>query len=136
MTTGRADPFAFIDVRDTEAAEFPLIPPGKTDPVMVLTLAGPIHEKRVALMDDRRQRLRDASAKEGRVVLPDAASDREFETALLVEATLGWTGPAAPEFSPTLARALYEDKSLSWVRDAVKAALDERQRFTRRSATS
>ena len=123
----------FGDVEDLEEADLELIRPGETAPCgIVIRLAGPTHPKRRAWLLARSRKLRAVMEKAGKVKLPDPVEDEAEDVELLVTCTLGWRG-AATAYSPDAARALYSNHRTAWVRDAVKTALEERERFTSRS---
>jgi len=129
------DPFSFLGCEDIESAEVPIEPPGGGAPLMFVTLAGPTHRVRRDVVVARTRRIREATAKAGRLALGDPAQDEDDETDLLVSCTLSWRGSdSLPAFSPAAVRALYTNRRYRWVREAVKEALDDRARFTTRSA--
>lgn len=133
-TSPPADLFDPATVDELEAADVTIVHPLTGKPTtMVVTVAGPQHQARRALLSARRQRMRDQLAETGKApVQTPALSDAEdLET--LVECTIAWRGCAQP-FSPAAARQLYSDPRRAWLRDQVHAALLDRQRFMTSSA--
>lgn len=133
MESKAFDPLAFEDVpTGTLAIKNPLTgaPTG-----MVITLAGPEHPDRKRRLFARQRRLRALMAKTGKMPVSDPEEDAAEELDDLVAATLGWSG-AALTYSPEAARQLYSDPKRRWLFDQVKQGLDERELFTRSSATT
>lgn len=98
-----------------------------------ITVAGPEHPARKAAIFARMRVRRAEMERTGKLSVTDPADDEQDEVALLAACTLGWaglsTGGAALAYSAEAARALYADPKRAWVRDQVKAALDERALF-------
>jgi hypothetical protein len=105
-----------------------------------ITLAGPEHPMRKRFTLDRARRLRAGFQKTGKIQLGDPEDDEADEVDFLVASTLGWSGlrSAGEElpFSAAAARQLYLNPKRRWLREQVKAALDEKDRFIQRSATN
>lgn len=125
------DPTAFEDVPTGTVA---IKDPNGAPTSMVITLAGPEHPERKRRMFARQRKLRAQLAKTGRLPMTDPEDDEADEIDDLVAYTLGWEGVATP-YSRDAARDLYADPKRQWLRAQVKAALDERERFIRSSAT-
>jgi hypothetical protein len=100
---------------------------------MVITLAGPEHPERKKRLHSRQRRLRAVLSKTGKLPMSDPEDDEADELDDLVACTLGWEGCNLP-YSAQAARQLYADAKRSWLRSQVKAALEERELFTRASA--
>jgi hypothetical protein len=107
---------------------------------VVVTLAGPEHPARKRLLMNKQRRMRAQLQKTGKLVFQDPEEDEAEESEMLVACTLGWQnvciGGVAVEFSSDAASKLYADPKRRWLRDQLKAALDERENFIRRSAGS
>jgi hypothetical protein len=101
---------------------------------MVITLAGPEHPDRKRRLFARQRKLRAAMVKTGRLNVSDPEEDRAEELTELVACTLGWEGAAVP-YTPAAAQALYSDPKRTWLRDQVRQALEDRELFTRSSAS-
>lgn len=103
-----------------------------------ITVAGPNHPKRRAMRIAHARKIRNAVRKSGQIALPDPEEQEADETDMLVACTLGWKGlrqGGAPlPFSRDAAYKLYLDPKRDWLRDQVKVALEERERFISRSA--
>lgn len=98
-----------------------------------LRIAGVEHPMRKRRSYDRRREVTAEMARTGRlpVIDPQAADEAELED--LVAFTLGWQGGAV-EYSPAAVREAFSDPRRRWLRDQVKAGLDERQLFISGSA--
>ena len=103
-----------------------------------ITIAGPEHPARKGAIFARMRMRRAEMERTGKLGVTDPLDDEQDELALLAACTLGWEGlstDGAPlVFSAEAARALYADPRRAWVRDQVKAALDERALFFGSSA--
>lgn len=133
--------FDIDSVEDIPEAEYELKDPttnGSTG--VIFRLGGPEHRPRKKLMQDRLRRMANQASKTGRVPVPDPVEAEEMEVEMLVAATIGWAGLVSGgkplEYSPAAARDLYSDPRRRWLRDQIKAALDDRELFTRRSAAA
>ena len=128
--------FDFTSVEDVTSGSVRIKDPTTGAPTsMVVFLAGPEHPERKRRVFARQRRLRSQLAKTGRLPMTDPEDDEADEIDDLVAYTLGWEGAHVP-FDRDAARALYSDTKRAWLRAQVKAALDEREAFTRRSAMS
>lgn len=103
-----------------------------------ITIAGPEHPTRKAQVFSRMRQRRAELERTGRLTVPDPEDDDTDEAALLATCTLGWAGLAVAgqplAYSAEAARALYADPRRRWVRDQVRAALDQRELFIGSSA--
>lgn len=117
---------AFLTIRDPKTNR-----PTK----MVVELAGVEHPARKKRLFDRQRRLRAEAARLGKMPVVDPIEAEEQETDDLVAIVLGWTGSAVP-FSQAAAREAFTNPKLRWLRDQVKAGLDERELFIRSSAAA
>lgn len=97
----------------------------------VVTLAGPEHAISRKISLNRARRARAEFQKRNKIVLNDPEEEEIEVLDELVDRTLGWKGVNVP-FSPQAVREAYTSKA--WLRAQVRAALDEREHFIRRSA--
>lgn len=108
---------------------------------LVIELAGPEHPNRKRDTFQKQRRMRQELAKSGKVSFDDPEEEDSENAERLASYTLGWrgmlndAGQAVP-FSREAALAVYRDPELRWLRDQVSIALDERERFIKRSAAS
>ena len=107
---------------------------GEPTPI-VITLASPVHPQREAWELQYRDRKRAALARSKGDLkgLGSARDDIEDETEKLALCTLGWRG-SKTTYTRAAARAIYADPKRLHIRNQVKAALDDAELFTRRSA--
>ncbi len=122
---------ALVEVKDETGA-----PSG-----VFFELAGPTHPKRKAIMLAQQRRLQQQLIKTGKMQLDDPAEQEQQTRENLAAFTLGWRGLTQPDgsplpYSPEAARSLYENDEYAWLVDQLTAALTEKERFMRRSATS
>ncbi|MER2537637.1 MAG: hypothetical protein ABTQ26_00195 [Azonexus sp.] len=105
-----------------------------------IEIAGPEHPERKKLIFDRQRRLRATFAKKGRIDFADPVADVEEETELLVDCTIGWKGigdgKTETPFTKAAAREIYTDPKLAWLRDQVKAEMDNQENFIQDSETN
>lgn len=98
-----------------------------------VSIAGPEHPARKAAIFARMRARRAEMERAGKLSVSDPADDEQDEIALLVVCTLGWANLSVAgvplAYSVEAARALYADPKRAWLRDQVKAALDERALF-------
>lgn len=132
--------FDIGDFEDIHSADVAIKDPTTGKPTAaVVTLAGPEHPARKKILFARQRKLRKNLQRSGKLELTDPEEDEADEIDYLVDCTLGWRGLVkggqALAFSKDAARALYEDPKRRWLRDQVRAALDEREAFIARSAT-
>jgi hypothetical protein len=121
------DPLAFEDVPSGELRIKDPTTGARTS--MVITLAGPEHPGRKARLFARQRRLRAAFQKTGKMPTTDPQDDELDELEDLLAGTLGWTGSAV-QYTAATARQVYTDPKRRWLRDQVRAGLDERELFT------
>ena len=134
-------PFDVADYEDVTSADVTIKDPSTGAPTaLVITLAGPEHPARKKLNFDKQRRMRAQLQKTGKLQLGDPEEDEAEELEQLAAFTLGWrglrSGGADVAFSAEAARALYSSPKRRWLRDQVKAALDEREHFIRRSVAT
>lgn len=102
-------------------------------------LAGAEHPARKQAVFARMRQRRAELQRTGTLTVPDPAEDEADEVELLAQCTLGWQGLAQGgqplAYSPAAARALYADARFRWLREQVKAALDDRALFFAGSGT-
>lgn len=100
---------------------------------VVFRLAGPEHAVRKQRLFALQRRFRAEFEKSGKVLNRDPEDDALEELELMTACTLGWenvvAGGVTIPFSADACRALYADERRAWVRDQVKAALDQRELF-------
>lgn len=123
--------FDIASVEDVETADVSIKHPSTGAATgMVVTIAGPEHRDRKAREMARLRRLRKVMVKTGKLPDTDPEEDEADETDHLVACTLGWKG-ATVQFSKDAARSLYTDPKRRWLRQQVRAALNEAELFTR-----
>jgi len=133
--------FDLMSFEDVQSADVRIKAPDTGAPTpLVISLAGPEHPKRRKIQLDRQRRLRAQLQRTGKVQLGDPVEDEQEEAELLADCTLGWTGMVASgkvvEFSRAKALEIYTDPRRQWLRAQVKAALDDREAFIRRSVAA
>lgn len=138
-TAAASAAFDLASFEDVPSTDYVLKNPATGAPTaVVFSLAGPEHPTRKRAAMARARRMRAALMKTGKVQLGDPEEDEADETDQLVSFTLGWKGVVIGgkevPFSAAAARDLYGDPKRRWVRDQVKAALEERDAFIRGSA--
>lgn len=135
---------ADIDIDDFEDKESGVVtikdPTTGAPTRFAITLAGPEHPTRKRITMNKQRRMRAALSKTGKLQLDSPEDDEAEQLTTLVECTLDWTGlvrSGTPvPFSKAEARKLFEDPKRRWLRDQVQAAMDDREAFIARSATS
>lgn len=104
---------------------------------LVIELAGPEHPARRKDGFARARRMRQELMKSGKVQLDDPEEEEAENTAKLADYTLGWSGLVSGGTPVTFTRAaalqLYSDPKRRWLRDQVSVALEQRERFIKRS---
>ncbi len=133
--------FNLSEFHDTESADVVIKHPSTGAPTeAVVTIAGPEHPKRKAIVFDKQRRMRRQLAKTGKLEFTDPSEEEVEETDLLAACTLGWKGVGVDgkevAFSKEAAAKLYADPQLRWFRAQVKAAMDERELFIRPSESN
>lgn len=124
--------FDFEEFEDVLSASVTIKNPATQAPTsMIVTIAGPEHPTRKRLMFEKMRRMRKSMLKNQ--TLTDPEEEDGDETELVIACTLGWQGGPVP-YSPDAARAVLSNPKRRWLRDQIKAALDERERFISRSA--
>jgi hypothetical protein len=98
-----------------------------------ITIAGPEHPDRKAMMFARARIMRAEFQRTGKVANFDPADDFVTETEFIAKCTLGWSGMSRGglplTFTPEEALALYSDPRRQWIRAQIKAALDTAELF-------
>jgi hypothetical protein len=104
---------------------------------LIIQMASPAHPQREAWEMAYKDRKRAALARSrGNLKgLGSAREEYDDETERLVACTLGWSGSKLP-YSKAQARTIYCDPKRLHIRTQVRAALDDAESFTRRSATA
>lgn len=133
--------FDLDDAAQTTEGELELKHPVTGAPLGVFfTLAGPEHDVRKQRLFALMRRRRAEFEKQGKLLTTDPADDAADEVALIAACTLGWrnlvVGGAPLAWSAGACAALYADPKRAWVRDQVKAALDQRELFIAGSASA
>lgn len=105
-----------------------------------ILIAGPEHALRRSAIFQRMRARRAEVERTGKLSMPDPEDEDADEANLLAACTLGWsglsTGGQPVVYTADAARALYSDPRRRWLRDQVKAALDQRELFIGSSATA
>lgn len=133
-------PFNLNKISDALEAEIEIKDPETGDPLGVFfTMAGPEHPKRKAIEHARQRKVRAGLQKTGKIELTDPAEDEEANIDMLTTATLGWRGftdDAGVEvpYTPANVATLMADETKGWLRFQLTAAINERERFIKRSA--
>ncbi len=133
--------FDITSFEDVQSASVVIKDPSTGAPTpFVVELAGPEHPFRKKDDFNRARRMRQDLMKSGKVQLADPEEEDAEVTDRLADYTLGWQGLSVAgqmiEFSREAAIKLYSDPKRRWLRDQVKAALEERERFIKRSAAN
>lgn len=128
-------------ITDAESAAVDIKDPATGRRIATVTLAGPEHPKRKALMFQRQRRMRNALQRTGKLELPDPADEEADNIDLLVACTLAWTefeDADGKELACTAenARRLYTQEGHGWLRALLTSALEEKDRFIKSSASA
>lgn len=130
--------FDLDSFEDISAGDYVVKHPETNQPTpIVVTLAGPEHPQRKKIAFAHQRRLRKVLQQTGKLQLADPEEEEADEVDMLVSCTLGWKGisvggkPLA--HSAENARMIYSDPKRRWLRDQLKAALNEREHFIKRS---
>jgi hypothetical protein len=132
------DTFDLDSFEDVSSGEYVVKHPETNQPTaIVVTLAGPEHPNRKKIAFAAQRRLRKVLQQTGKLQLADPEEEEGEEVDMLVACTLGWKGISvggkALAYSAEAARSLYTDPKRRWLRDQIKAALNEREHFIKRS---
>lgn len=132
------DTFDLDSFEDISSGDYVVKHPETNQPTaIVMTLAGPEHPNRKKIAFAHQRRLRKVLQQTGKLQLADPEEEEQDEVDMLVACTLGWTGISvggkALAFSAEAARQIYSDPKRRWLRDQIKAALNEREHFIKRS---
>lgn len=122
-----------------DTGEFVVKHPATGEATMArITIAGPEHPKRRALVFARMRQARRDFEKTGAIAVTDPEDDEADANALFAACTLGWSGinqGGAPlAWSAEAAARLMADPKYRWLRDQVRDALDKRELFIAASA--
>jgi hypothetical protein len=133
--------FDLDSFEDISAGDYVVKHPETNQPTaIVITLAGPEHPNRKKIAFAHQRRLRKVLQQTGKLQLADPEEEEADEVDMLVACTLGWKGVSVAgkplAYSAENARTVYGDPKRRWLRDQVKAALNEREHFIRRSETA
>lgn len=126
--------FCIDDFKDVTTTELTLKNPKTGQPTdIVLTLAGPEHPLRKKRQFERIRRMRKEMQRVGKLTLADPAEEEQDEGEFLADCILGWNKMPARagniEFSKDAALQLMNDSEKRWLRDQVKAGVEEREAF-------
>lgn len=102
---------------------------------LVITIAGPEHPDRKRDEFARSRRMRAELMKTGKVQLEDPEEEEADATERIARYILGWKGLRTP-YTPAAALALVSDPKRRWLREQIRVALEERDRFIQRSAAA
>jgi hypothetical protein len=133
--------FNLSEFQDTDSATVTIKHPATGAPTeATVTIAGPEHPKRKAIVFDKQRKMRRQLTKTGKLEFTDPEEEELEETSLLAACTLAWSGVGVGgkevPFSKEAAEKLYADPALRWFRAQVKAAMDERELFIKPSGTN
>ena len=119
---------------ETETADYELRHP-KTGVGLgvIFTLAGPSHDKRIALESARTERAQAAFRKSGTVELLSYEEQQAQRVETVIASVVGWSG-VDREYSPAAARQWFSDPREAWVVRQLSEALNEQARFINDSA--
>lgn len=132
--------FDINSIQQQGSADIAIVHPiTKTPTGAVIIVAGPEHPKRKAILFERQRRMRKLFQKKGQVDMSTDPEDDEAERITdLAACTLGWRGFSADgkelAFSEKAAAELYAKPELSWLRDQVQEAINDRENFIVTSA--
>lgn len=132
------DTFDLDAFEDVSAGEYTVKHPETNQPTpIVMMLAGPEHPNRKKIAFAHQRRLRKVLQQTGKLQLADPEEEEAEEVDMLVACTLNWRGISVSgkelAFSAEAARQLYNDPKRRWLRDQIKAAINEREHFIKRS---
>jgi len=103
-----------------------------------IDIVGPEHPTRKKIQFDRARKIRAQFQRTGKLEVSDPLDDIEDETDFLVACVTGWAGLVSGgkplEFNAANSRALFTDPKRQWIRNQVKKAVDEAERFISDSA--
>lgn len=131
--------FNLSEFSDVETADVVIKHPATGAPTdATVTIAGPEHPKRKAIVFDKQRKMRRQLTKTGKLEFTDPAEEEIEETDLLAACTLGWKGVSLDgkteiAFTQAEAAKMYADPALRWFRAQVKAAMDEKELFIKPS---
>lgn len=134
-----ASGFDIDDYSDIAAASLEIKDPRTNAPTgIVLQIAGPEHPDRKKMDHARQRKMRKELARTGKLQLADPAEDEEDQAEYLAACILGWNrmqkGGRDIPYSAQAARDLMSDPKRRWLRDQVKAGIEERESFIEGSA--
>lgn len=119
---------------DAESAEYELKHPITGAPLgVVFTLAGPGHERRVALHAARTERAQEVFRRTGQIEMHSFTEQGAQRIETVTAAVLGWRG-ADRDFSYDAAREWFNDPRESWVVKQLAEAVADQARFIKDSA--
>jgi hypothetical protein len=133
--------FKLGSIVDTESADIEIKDPATGKKIAQITLAGPEHPKRKALMYAKQRRVRASLARTGKVEFGDPIDDEAEKVDELVAATLAWDGfhDESGAIMPCTAenvRKVYTFEKNGWLRRYLAAVADEHERFIKSSVAN
>lgn len=120
-------PSAEVQIKNPQTGE--LLP-------LFIEVMGPEHPARKKVGFQQTRRMRDGLAKTGKPTFEDPEQEDAQEPERIADLTLSWRGDglSLPTFTRQAAIELYRSKR--WLMNQVRVALDEKERFIKRSAAS
>lgn len=139
-TTSQTSALDLDALQQSDSAVLPIKHPVTGAPsATTITIAGPEHTTRKALVFARMRAARKEFEKTGSININDPVDDEQAETDLIARCTLGWSGVKLKGLevahSVDAARALFTDPKYRWLRNQVKVAMDQLELFIAGSAS-
>jgi len=126
--------FKIGSIADAESAEYELKHPVTGAALgVVFTLAGPGHERRVALQAARTERAQDVFRRTGQIEMLSVQEQEAQRIETVAAAVLGWRG-ADRDYSYDSAREWFNDPTQRWVVRQLADAVADQARFIKDSA--
>ena len=132
--------FKIGSIRDADSAEVVVKNPHTSLPLFTVTLAGPEHPKRKAIVFAKQRRMRQALQRTGKIEFSDPVDEEQENIDMLVACTLDWSkdivdGDDNKPLSCTAenVRKFYTAEGHGWIRSFLMKALDENDRFIKSS---
>lgn len=125
-------------ITDTDSAEVDVKDPNTGRKIAGVTLAGPEHPKRKAILFAKQRRMRNVLQRTGKIELPDPTDEEQDNLDLLVACTLDWKDFASQggeplPFTAENARKVFGAPGNGWLKSLLLSALEERDRFIKSS---
>ncbi|MBK9427217.1 MAG: hypothetical protein IPN63_07485 [Gammaproteobacteria bacterium] len=140
----RQAPYVGFDIdnfADIASADFEVRDPRTNAPTgIIIQIAGPEHPARKKMDHARQRKMRKELARTGKLQLADPAEDEEDQVEYLATCILGWNrmtkGGRDIPYTAQAARDLMADPKRRWLRDQIKAGVEERETFIEGSGQS